>query len=207
MSAPATSVRIFERRRGVEITSPELRVRFDEDAFQIRRATPADAGALSRAAATFFTDTFGAANRAEDLETYLGTAFSELRQRTELSDSNSRIWLATIGEDILGYAHVRLARVPSGKAIAESRHVEIARIYADHRWHGRGLGGALMSMCVGAAREWGPDVLWLGVWEKNPRAIAFYEKHGFQVIGDQPFLLGADLQRDLVMARRLTNDR
>ena len=184
----------------------ELRVRLGEDVVQLRHAAPADAIALSRAGARFFTDTFGAANRPEDLAAYLPAAFSETRQRAELSDPKSRIWLATMGEDILGYAHVRLASAPSGKGSADSRQVEIARIYADYRWHGRGLGGALMRMCVVAARDWGADVLWLGVWEKNPRAIAFYEKQGFQVIGEQPFLLGADLQRDLIMARRLTND-
>ena len=188
------------------VLNNELRVRLGEDEVHMRRATQADAGALSRAASTFFSDTFSAANRPEDLAAYLGSAFSEARQRAELSDPNSRIWLATIGEDIQGYAHVRLASTPSGKTSAESRQVEIARIYADHRWHGRGLGGALMSICVAAARDWGADVLWLGVWEKNPRAIAFYEKQGFEIIGEQPFLLGADLQRDLVMARRLTND-
>ena len=193
-------------RADVEVGHSEMRVRLGDDVVRLRRAAQTDAVALSRAAARFFTHTFGGANRPEDLAAYLTDAFSELRQRAELSDPNSRIWLATMGEDILGYAHVRLARAPAGKASAESRQVEIARIYADHRWHGRGLGGVLMRMCVAAARDWGADVLWLGVWEKNPRAIAFYEKQGFQAIGEQPFLLGTDLQRDLVMARRLTND-
>jgi len=193
-------------RDDVAVLSNFLRMRLGEDEILMRLAKPADAGALSCAAAKFFRDTFGAANRPEDLAAYLANAFSESRQRAELSDAKNRVWLATIGEDILGYAHVRLASAQSGKVVAESRQVEIARIYADQRWHGRGLGRALMRMCIATAQDWGAELLWLGVWEKNPRAIAFYEKNGFQVVGEQPFLLGAELQRDLVMARRLTNE-
>jgi GNAT superfamily N-acetyltransferase len=173
----------------------------------LRIATPADARTLARAATALFVDTFGAANRPEDMNTYVASAFSEGHQRAELSDVDSRVWLATIGEDVVGYAHVRRSPAPSGISGARTRAIEIARIYAGRRWHGHGLGAALMEACVATAKEWGGDVLWLGVWERNPRAIAFYEKHGFQVVGDQPFLLGTDLQRDLVMARRLTNDR
>src|SRR5689334_4706743 len=130
--------------------SANASARIDEEIL-VRIATAADAAPLSRAAATFFLDTFGDANRREDMEAYLASAFSQARQHEELVDA------------------------------------------------------ALMEQCVATAREWGGHVLWLGVWERNSRAIAFYEKHGFQVVGEQPFLLGTDLQRDLVMARRLTN--
>jgi ribosomal protein S18 acetylase RimI-like enzyme len=91
-------------------------------------------------------------------------------------------------------------------SIAGLKTAEIARLYADQRWHGRGLGGALMHVCIATARDWGADLLWLGVWERNARAIAFYEKHGFRVIGEQEFQLGADRQRDLVMALNLTSE-
>jgi ribosomal protein S18 acetylase RimI-like enzyme len=173
----------------------------------VRLASPRDAAALSRAAASMFTDTFGAANRPEDLASYLASAFSDETQRAELSDANSRIWIAQDGQGIAGYAHVRLfAPLPRGSTIASERPAEIVRIYAHRRWHGRGLGTSLIDICLATVHECA-DVLWLGVWERNPRAIAFYEKQGFAVIGEQPFLLGADLQRDLVMARRLTNER
>ncbi len=87
---------------------------------------------------------------------------------------------------------------------ATARATEIARIYADHHWHGHGLGAALLRACIETAQEWGAEVIWLGVWERNPRAIAFYEKHGFRAVGEQEFQLGADRQRDVVMALNLT---
>ncbi|HZI41487.1 MAG TPA: GNAT family N-acetyltransferase [Gemmatimonadaceae bacterium] len=176
-----------------------------DDEIALRLGTANDARDLARTAAAFFVDTFGAANRREDMEAYVASAFTEEKQRAELANPNNRIWLATMSGELAGYAHVRRSAPPPASSISRRPAAEIARIYAGRKWHGRGLGAALMEACVSTAREWGADVLWLGVWERNPRAIAFYEKHGFQAIGEQPFLLGADLQRDLVMARRLTN--
>ena len=177
--------------------------------FSIRLATPDDASALAAAASIFFRDTFGAANRPEDIEHYLAQAFSETRQRAELEDSEARILIATGGGDeIIGYVHLRLgAPPPAASSAPRGRAAEIARLYADRRLHGRGLGAALMDAAVAAALQWGAELLWLGVWEENPRAIAFYAKHGFVDVGEQEFQLGADRQHDRVMARRLTGRR
>lgn len=185
--------------------TPSIEPTLASDRITLRVAVPSDAGALARTARAFFTQTFGAANRPEDMDAYLADAFSEQRQRADLHDAEQRVWLALdqTGE-IVGYAHVRHGAPGRSIELASNRAVEIARLYADPRWHGRGLGPSLMNACLGTAREWGADLLWLGVWEHNPRAIAFYEKHGFRAIGAQEFLLGADRQRDLVMALYLT---
>jgi ribosomal protein S18 acetylase RimI-like enzyme len=174
--------------------------------WSLRLAAPADAAVLARAAALFFADTFGSANRPEDLDAYLAAAFTESRQYADLSAPNTRLWLAVDADDsIAGYVHVRLgAPLPPGASITSTRPAEIARLYADRRWHGRGLGASLMETGIATAREWKADVLWLGVWERNERAIAFYQKQGFQIVGAQEFMLGGDRQRDHVMARRLT---
>ena len=179
------------------------------ESITLRAATPADASALAGAAAAFFSQTFGPANRSEDMKAYLAEAFSEEGQRAHLRDPDQRVWLALDATGaIVGYAHVRLGAAPSGaSAIASARPVELARLYADSRLHGHGVGAVLMRACVDAAREWGGDLLWLGVWEHNPRAIAFYGKHGFRPVGEQEFLLGTDRQRDIVMARDLTTER
>lgn len=175
----------------------------------MRLATPADARLLAAAGSAFFRDTFGEANTVEDMEAYLADAFTEDRQRAELSAPETSVWLAVDeGGEVAGYVHVR-QRTPQadGTYGIARRPVEIVRLYADRRWHGRGLGPALMDQAVVTAQAWGADVLWLGVWERNARAIAFYEKQGFETVGNQDFMLGNDRQRDLVMARRLTSDR
>ena len=174
--------------------------------FSIRLATPDDAPALATVGSAFFRDTFGAANRPEDMEAYLAHAFSESRQRAELTEPGARVLVATGSDsEIVGYVHVRLGASPPATASAPAgRSAEIARLYADRRWHGRGLGAALMKAALAAAAQWGAELLWLGVWEHNSRAIAFYAKHGFADMGEQEFLLGSDRQRDRIMARRLT---
>ena len=46
-------------------------------------------------------------------------------------------------------------------------------------------------------------MLWLGVWQENPRAIAFYQRSGFNIVAEQTFMLGSDRQMDFVMARSI----
>ena len=182
--------------------------RRNDSGYVIRLGTAGDAAALARAGAAFFAETFGAANTREDMAAYLTEAFSETRQRSDLSSDNSRVWLAIDGTgQIVGYAHVRLgAPLPDGASIRGERPAEIARLYADRGYHGRGLGAALMATSLAGARAWAADLIWLGVWERNARAIAFYEKHGFRIVGSQQFMLGADRQTDHVMARLLTTE-
>lgn len=167
----------------------------------IERASVADAALLARTAAGLFEQTFADANTPEDMAAYLAAAFAEDRQGRELADARNLIWLARDSTDgtTVGYAHLRLGSRSPALEIAGTS-AETARLYADRAWHGRRVGAALMRTCIAAAREHHASVLWLGVWERNARAIAFYEKHGFEVIGEQTFMLGADRQRDLVMA-------
>ena len=171
--------------------------------FTVVRATVADAAELARTAAMLFEQTFGEANTPEDMAAYVSEAFTEGRQRRDIEDPQSRIWLARADDGALvGYTHVRFGTWPPTE-VAGACAAEIARLYADSNWHGRGLGAALMKKCIDTAREARADVLWLGVWERNARAIAFYKKEGLRVLGEQSFLLGSDRQRDLVMARDL----
>jgi ribosomal protein S18 acetylase RimI-like enzyme len=81
--------------------------------------------------------------------------------------------------------------------------VELARFYVDQAHHGRGIAQALMTAVYANARALGGTRLWLGVWERNFRAIAFYRKCGFEKCGEHPFVLGTDLQTDWDMARGL----
>jgi ribosomal protein S18 acetylase RimI-like enzyme len=173
--------------------------------FRIRRAAPNDAAAVAGVGARLFAQTFAADNTPENLRSYLARAFSEAAQRAELEDPVGRIWLAeTDGHEPVGYSHLRLATAPtSGVALSVTRPAELARLYADRSLHGAGLGAALLETCAAAAAANGADCLWLGVWQQNTRAIAFYEKHGFVRVGEQEFLLGADRQRDWLMLRRL----
>ena len=170
--------------------------------FRLRRAVPADAATLAEFAQRSFVETFGSANRPEDMAAYLPTAYGEARQRAEIVHPK---WTTILAEaapsTLIGF--VQLREGAAGAAVQGRDPIEIQRFYVDSAFHGRGLAKTLMAAAENAAREAGWATLWLGVWEKNARAIAFYEKCGFRHVGEHPFLLGSDLQTDWVMEREL----
>lgn len=167
--------------------------------YVVRRATPDHAPLLAEMGARTFHDTFAADNTAGDMAAYLAGAFSAEIQAAELADPAIDVLLAYAGDEPVGYAKVRTGQAPD--CVRGSAALEISRFYADTPWIGRGVGGALMQACLDHAASLGCDVVWLDVWEHNPRAIGFYERWGFAVVGSQDFVLGEDVQHDLLMAR------
>ena len=160
-----------------------------------RRAVSSDAIALADFAARIFVTTFGPLNKAEDIDAYLSRTYGADLQRREIEDRNIVTLLIEDGATLIAFAQLRLERDA----------IEIARFYVDEAWHGRGIARQLMDGCIDVARSSRVPRIWLGVWEKNARAIAFYAKCGFRDIGSHPFLLGSDLQTDREMELRLTS--
>jgi GNAT superfamily N-acetyltransferase len=170
----------------------------------IRQATIQDNKLLAEIGAETFYDSFAADNTPEDMAAYLFASFSPARQAVELADSESRFLIAEINDEVVGYAHLRFSAAP--QVIIGQKPMEIVRFYARKPWIGKGVGAHLMKGCLQEARAVGCDVVWLDVWEKNLRAIAFYRKWRFIEVGGQAFQLGDDLQQDLLMARALRID-
>lgn len=173
--------------------------------WEIRAARSGDAGALSELAERIFRDTFGEFNTPADMESYCAEAFTPAAMSTEMSDPDTDILIALHENRPAAYAHLHRGAAPP--AVGEGRPVELKRFYVEKEWHGSGLAREMMERVMALALEHGAETLWLGVWEHNPRAIRFYHKYGFSEVGEQPFMLGTDLQRDLIMARPLGGDR
>lgn len=170
--------------------------------FALRPAVLSDAFLLAHLGARLFEQAFGEANDPADVRAYVADAFSVEREKGILTDANRAVWIAEdAGRAAIGYAVLR--RGSTGDGVRGVTPAEVQRIYSDRAWHGQGVGDALMRACLRQARAWHCDVIWLGVWSQNPRAIAFYEKNGFQSVGRQTFTLGNDVQEDLVMALTL----
>jgi diamine N-acetyltransferase len=170
-----------------------------DPSIRIRTARLADSELLARLGARTFRDTFGPDNTAEDMAIYLARSFGPEKQASELADPGTTFLIAEAEEDAIGYA--RLQESPAPECVPAGRPIEIVRFYAVSPWIGRGVGAALMAHCLEHARQRGCDILWLDVWERNLRAIAFYRRWGFAEVGTQAFVLGSDVQRDLLMAR------
>jgi ribosomal protein S18 acetylase RimI-like enzyme len=168
----------------------------------IRRGVASDATALAELAARTFTDAFASDNRPEDLQAHIASAYGVSQQSAEIADPNTITLLAERNGALIGYAQVRRHAVPS--CVTQERPVELQRFYLDRAAHGTGVAKDLMSAVHEAARELGGIHLWLGVWERNARAIAFYSKMGFAKVGNHSFYVGSDRQTDDVMVVAVT---
>lgn len=167
----------------------------------IRRATPADAVRLSAFGRQVFAATFAADNDPDDLHAYLTTAYTPEAQAAEIGDPAISTLLACHDDEWQGFTQVRAADVPP--CVGDPTAVELWRLYVDQAWHGRGVAAALMDAALADVAARGGRSAWLGVWERNARAQAFYRKHGFAPVGTHTFVLGDDQQTDQIWRRRL----
>jgi len=160
-----------------------------------------DAPALAAFAERVFRDTFGPHNRPEDMDAYCAAAYAIEHVRHELTDRAYHTVLATAHGELAGYVQLRAA--PPPPCVAGPAPLELKRLYVDRRWHGGGVAHALLDRAIAVAEQRGAHTLYLSVWQRNQRAIAFYAKHGFTRVGSAEFRLGADVQIDPVMMRPL----
>jgi diamine N-acetyltransferase len=169
----------------------------------VRLAAPEDAAMLANLGARAFAGAFAADNTPEDMEAYLREHFSTEAVAAEFADPLAVFLVAEIEGAPVGYAKL-LADADATPDCVHSRDpIELVRLYALQEWLGAGIGAALMRASLDTARARGNGSIWLGVWERNTRAIAFYRKWGFEDVGTKTFVLGSDTQTDRVMAREL----
>ena len=170
--------------------------------FRVVRADASDAALLAEIGARTFVEAFAADNDPANVERYVAESFSVARLSAELTASGSTFLLAyddAAGDGVpVGYAQLRDG---ANEHVEGRRQVGLIRIYIEPATIGRGYGSALLRACLDVAAHDGFDTIWLGVWEHNHRARRFYEREGFRRVGDQAFVLGANVQTDHIMAR------
>jgi ribosomal protein S18 acetylase RimI-like enzyme len=163
----------------------------------IRYGIPDDAVMLSEFGARTFYDTFAKDNTPENMEAHLKKSFSPAIQLQELSTPENIFLIAEVESSLVGFA--QLIMDSKEESLHGTKTLELRRIYASQAYIGKGVGKELMRASIQEARQRGCDSIWLGVWEKNPRAISFYKKWGFQEVGTHLFHVGDDPQRDFIM--------
>jgi len=171
-------------------------------AITIRNANLGDATLLAALGWKTFYETFAPLNNEVDVRLYVDKNFTTEQLLKELEDPYSIFLIAQAGDTVAGYAKLRTQVNPDAPPGTVS--IELERIYSDRDFLGKHVGKTLMQATIDLAKHKGYDTLWLGVWEFNPRAIAFYEKWGFEKFSSHPFLLGTDLQTDLLYKKKLT---
>ena len=165
----------------------------------LRRASRADAEQLSRFAARVFYETFAHTATEADMRKYVSEAFSPAIQADEIADDHATVILAeNAAKTLFGYAYF----------IKEPTSIELRRIYVAASFQGRGLAKRLLDEVIGVARERRATRLWLSVWHRNERAIAFYRKHGFLISNTLSFDWGdGDKEAGLIMEMTLFDGR
>ena len=148
-----------------------------------------------------FDETFRAQNKPENMEAYLTQAFTEEKIKNELSEENSQFFFIYAGEEPAGYLKVNIADAQTEEMGSES--LEIERIYILKDFQSQGLGRVLFDKAMDIADEMQASKIWLGVWEKNDKAIAFYKKLGFSEHGSHFFYMGDEEQTDITMVKPL----
>jgi len=168
----------------------------------IRPVYHKDLDTLLHLSRKIFHDSFDHLNTPENMKEYMDRAFNAQQLSSELENPHSEFYFITIDDRIAGYLKINLA--PAQSDIHDPASLEIERIYVDQDIQSKGLGAQLLNKAVSRAIELDLNYIWLGVWEKNPKAIRFYERHGFSVFGKHTFRMGDDPQTDLLMKKKTT---
>jgi GNAT superfamily N-acetyltransferase len=163
----------------------------------IRPGSVADAAELATFAARTFEETYAASNNADDLRAHLANSYGLAQQAAELADPLVSTILARVNEELVAYAQVRRNTPPL--CVTHADPIELHRFYVDQLAHGSGLASKLMQAVRQAALDMQGRHVWLSVWERNPRAIAFYKKEGFADVGNTFYMVGPDKQVDHVL--------
>jgi diamine N-acetyltransferase len=178
----------------------DMNERIDTE-IRVRRAGADDSELLAELGAHTFHAAYAENTRPESLAAFIESAFGASHQAAELSEPGVVFFIAEVRGMAVGY--VKLQAGVSVPGISAVNPMELGRIYTSPEWYGRGIGTRLMQTCIDEARQNGHDVLWLGVWEHNPRARVFYRKWGFVEVGAHRFFLGDEPQTDILMQRAL----
>src|SRR6185312_2146141 len=168
---------------------------------RIRHAEITDAAMVADFSRRTFFESFARYNTEENMRLYLDEQFPRERQIAEVGAPGRIFLLACLEGELVGYASLRESPVP--EELKGENAIEIVQLYSDQRMIGKGVGPALMQACLDTARNLGKDWVWLGVWEHNHRAQAFYAKCGFERFGEHIFIVGLDAQTDWWLRKRL----
>ena len=163
----------------------------------IRECRPSDLAILRELAVRTFDEAFRTLVTPEIMQAYLQEAFSPARLDAELRQPASNFYFLYVEEMLAGYFKVNEAGAQTD--LQDPASLELERIYVQKAFQGQGLGRIMLADVERIARQRGKTYIWLGVWELNTSAIAFYERYGFRKTGTHDFYMGGERQTDYLM--------
>lgn len=167
----------------------------------IRKCTEEDLSMLREISYETFNETFSSSNSPERMMEYLEQAFNLEKMKSELADNHSAFYFLYTDNVLAGY--LKINESVSQTDIHDSKSIEIERIYVKKEFQAKGFGYILLNKAVEYAKEMDKAYVWLGVWEKNDKALKFYKKNGFYKVAEHPFYIGEEKQTDYVMRKNI----
>jgi ribosomal protein S18 acetylase RimI-like enzyme len=171
----------------------------------IRKIKLADIAELQAIARQTFFETFADHNNADNMQKYLDNNLSADKLKNELTDINSVFYFACLHNKVIGYLKINFGQAQT--ELKDNSSLEIERIYVLKDFHGKKVGQVLYDKAIDIATQTNTEYVWLGVWEKNSRAINFYKKNGFVEFDKHIFTLGNDEQTDIMMRLKLSEHK
>lgn len=167
----------------------------------IVRVTPSGLQPLVDLSRKTFLEKFYADNTPENMQEFMDRVYDPEQLQKELADPLSEFYFMFLNGALAGYLKINLGSAQSD--IRDDSSLEIERLYIDAEFQGKGLGAKFLEKSEQRAKELNLKYLWLGVWEKNPGAIRFYERHGYVQFGSHPVKVGDDMQTDFLMRKEI----
>ena len=165
----------------------------------LRRAEVADAGLLAALGARTFTETFGHLYHPDDLEAFLADAYGLARTCADLADPRKAVWLVEVAGEAVGYALAGPCDLPHAEVTPACG--ELKRLYFLQGHQSGGLGRTLFGEVLAWLQIDGPRTVWIGVWSENHGAQRFYQRHGFEAVGEYGFAVGRTVDREFILRR------
>jgi ribosomal protein S18 acetylase RimI-like enzyme len=167
----------------------------------INKASAEDLEIVQSLGIKTFSETFAEDNTEEAMKKYLEESFNTEKIKSELNNPDSHFYIAWEEDNPVGYLKVNTGSAQT--ELQDDTSLEIERIYVKKSHHGKKVGQLLYNQALETAEQLGKSYLWLGVWEKNLRALQFYRKNGFVEFDKHVFRLGEEEQTDLMMKKVL----
>jgi ribosomal protein S18 acetylase RimI-like enzyme len=157
--------------------------------------------ALAELGASTFYETFRPHNSEEDMQAYLANTYTPALVQANLKKSGIHYFLGY--DNLVDQGYIKLIENPEGINL-EGKIMELEKIYVRSSAQGSGLAKLLMEQATSLSKQLGFDYLYLGVWQENTRAIAFYKKFGFEIFDTRKFQLGSHWCEDYLLSLKLT---
>ena len=164
---------------------------------KLKKLTILDLVELKKLSQTTYVDAFSSENSKENMQAYLNTAFNDQKLTAELNEKQSDFYFAKYHAETVGYLKVNFGTAQND--LFDDDAMELERIYVTKEYQGNKIGKKLLASALEIAKKKNVAYLWLGVWEKNERAINFYKKEGFTAFSSHSFKMGNEIQTDLLM--------